>query len=76
MHVDTSLQARQMETLRALRIERDNSEVAAQLARLENAARSDTNLMPYIITGVEKLCTLGEVSDVLRRVFGTYDASH
>jgi len=75
MRVDTSLQARQMEALRTLRRERDNNEVAAQLARLEAAARTDANLMPHIITSVEELCTLGEISDVLRRVFGTYDAT-
>ncbi|HEV7672974.1 MAG TPA: methylmalonyl-CoA mutase family protein, partial [Candidatus Angelobacter sp.] len=34
--------------------------------------RSDQNLMPHIIHAVESYCTVGEISDALRKVFGEY----
>lgn len=73
MRVDPTLQAQQVERLRQLRQARDNEAVQTALERLQNAARTDTNLMPLIITCVENLCTLGEISDALRVVFGQYD---
>jgi methylmalonyl-CoA mutase N-terminal domain/subunit len=40
------------------------------LAALERAARGTENTMPRILRCVESLCTLGEISDTLRLVFG------
>jgi methylmalonyl-CoA mutase N-terminal domain/subunit len=76
MHIDPDLQSRQVERLRSLRNERDADRVRAVLEALRNAARTNTNLMPLIITCVESLCSLGEISDALRDVFGQYDARH
>ena len=47
----------------------------ADLEKLRNAAAMEANLMPLIITCVEDLCTLGEISDTLVAVFGRYDAA-
>jgi methylmalonyl-CoA mutase N-terminal domain/subunit len=49
--------------------------VDAALADLEEAARSDRNLMPPILKAVECYATLGEISDRLRKVFGVYHES-
>jgi len=38
--------------------------------RFRQKAISNENLMPAVIEGVENYCTLGEISDVLREVFG------
>ena len=73
LRVDPALQARQVEQLNILRAERDTQASDGALERLSNAARTETNLMPLIIDCVEQLCTLGEISDALRQVFGTYD---
>jgi methylmalonyl-CoA mutase N-terminal domain/subunit len=73
LRVDPALQEGQVERLQALRSERDSVVATAALERLSNAAQSDANLMPLLIDCVEKLCTLGEISDTLRKVFGTYD---
>jgi methylmalonyl-CoA mutase N-terminal domain/subunit len=73
LRVDPALQVGQMERLRTLRDERDGEAVEASLERLTNAAKTDDNLMPPIINCVEQLCTLGEISDAMRKVFGTYD---
>ena len=73
LHVDPALQVGQVERLRALRSERDGQAAETALERLAYAAASDVNLMPLIIDCVEQLCTLGEISDAMRKVFGTYD---
>lgn len=41
-------------------------------AGYKNAALSTTNLMPPVIKAVENKCTLGEIADTLRSVFGEY----
>ncbi len=42
------------------------------LRDLEQACRGDTNVMPSLIDAVKAYCTLGEVTDVMRDVFGIY----
>ncbi len=63
---------RQVERLRELRRERDNREVARLLRRLEQACRGQDNVMPHLIDAVKAYCTLGEICDVMREVFGVY----
>ena len=56
--------------LQQLRLERDNGAVKRSLARLDEAARCDENTVPTILECVENYCTLGEICDVFRAVFG------
>ncbi len=42
------------------------------IAQVEASARDGANLMPPIIDAVRAWCTLGEISDAMRRVFGEY----
>jgi methylmalonyl-CoA mutase N-terminal domain/subunit len=72
LRVDPGLQTRQVRRLRELRATRDTAEADAALERLQNAAHTATNLMPHIVAAVEAQCTLGEISDALRAVFGEY----
>jgi methylmalonyl-CoA mutase N-terminal domain/subunit len=72
MKIDPALQAAQVERLRTLRATRDAARAEAGLERLRNAAAGAHNLMPYIIECVESSCTLGEISDAMRAVFGVY----
>jgi methylmalonyl-CoA mutase N-terminal domain/subunit len=74
LRVDPAVRNRQVAKLQALRARRADSQVARLLARLEQGARGTDNTMPLILDCVEGLCTLGEISDTLRRVFG--EASH
>jgi methylmalonyl-CoA mutase N-terminal domain/subunit len=71
-HVDEALEPRQVERLRALRARRDHGPWEAALRSIEDAARSGRNLMPQIVSAVEALATVGEISDMLRKVFGEY----
>ena len=70
--VDETLERKQVERLRALRARRDQQKSQSALQAIEDAARSGENLMPRIIQAVESYCTVGEVSDSLRKVFGEY----
>ena len=69
--VDPSLRQRQCERLRALRARRDNARSQNVLEHLQAAAANDReNLLPLIVEAVEAYCTLGEISDAFRTVWG------
>jgi methylmalonyl-CoA mutase N-terminal domain/subunit len=72
LHMDESLECRQVERLRALRARRDSKPWQAGLKAIEDAARSGENLMPRILGAIEANATVGEISDTMRRVFGEY----
>jgi methylmalonyl-CoA mutase N-terminal domain/subunit len=71
-HADESLERKQIERLRAMRTRRDAKPWEDSLKKIEDAARSGTNLMPHIVTAVEAYATVGEISDTMRKVFGEY----
>jgi methylmalonyl-CoA mutase N-terminal domain/subunit len=69
--VDPSVRQRQCERLRALRARRDNARCQKLLERVRAAATNDReNLLPLILDAVEAYCTLGEISDAFRAVWG------
>ena len=73
MKVDPRIEAEQNERLRKVRAERDATRHAEALRRVLAAARDDkTNLMPPIVDAVKAEATVGEISDVLREVFGEH----
>ena len=74
LRVDPALGDRQKARLRALRETRDSEAVSAALSRLEAGAKGDENLMPPILEAVQAYATLGEISAVMRGVFGEYQA--
>ena len=63
----------QIARLNAVRKSRDARAVEQSLQSLRNAAADpNANTMPFIIDAVKAYATVGEVSDALRDVFGTY----
>ncbi|MEX1254667.1 MAG: methylmalonyl-CoA mutase family protein [Dehalococcoidia bacterium] len=70
--VDSERAKKQVERVRRLRAGRDNEAVSASLARLNEAARGDDNLMPPLLDAVKSYATLGEICGELRTVFGEY----
>ncbi|QPH38849.1 acyl-CoA mutase large subunit family protein [Pedobacter endophyticus] len=72
LRIDDAIRKLQTEKLRLLKAERNNVDVSTALQALENAAKDGSNMMPYIIDAVEKYATLGEIADVMRKVFGEY----
>ncbi|WP_316746623.1 methylmalonyl-CoA mutase [Pedobacter gandavensis] len=70
--IDESIRTIQTDKLNKLKSERDAVAVEKALNDLLLAAKGTENLMPFILVAVEAYATLGEVSDVLRSVFGEY----
>ena len=71
--IDEEIAKHQREKLAQLRKQRDGVRVKTLLDALGGAAGTDRNLMPYILECVRAYATLGEMCDVLRKVFGTYE---
>jgi methylmalonyl-CoA mutase N-terminal domain/subunit len=71
--IDENVARLQRQKLAELRERRDKLRVQSALEALGSAASTDANLMPYILEAVRAYATLGEMCDVLRRVFGTYE---
>jgi methylmalonyl-CoA mutase N-terminal domain/subunit len=70
--IDEAETERQIARVRELRASRDQAAVDAALAEVEAAARGTDNLLPPMREALRARATLGEVSDVLRGVFGEY----
>ena len=70
--INDSIRQVQTDQLNALKAKRDNEKVKACLSRINAAAKGTANLMPLVVEAVENFCTLGEISDELRAVFGEY----
>lgn len=70
--IDDSIRQVQTEKLVRLRASRNNEVAAACLATIKARAMTTENLMPAVIDAVENLCTLGEIADTLREVWGEY----
>ena len=51
---------------------RNNIQVNESLKKMQITAKGDENIMPDIIHCVQNDCTLGEISDTLRLIFGEY----
>ena len=73
---DPEFELLQRSSLMKLRIERDSDQASAAQERLANAARTNENLMPFLINCVENYVTTGEICMVLRSVFGEYQPIH
>jgi methylmalonyl-CoA mutase N-terminal domain/subunit len=72
LRIDEAVARGQVERLRAVRSERSGARVAETLGALERIAREGGNVVPATIDAVRAYATLGEISDVLRKVFGVY----
>ena len=70
--IDDSIREQQVQKLLQLKAQRNDSEVEAALNSIHSAATDGTNLMPSVLYAVEQYCTLGEIADVLRGVFGEF----
>lgn len=70
--VPATIQQEQISRLTAFRAGRDVRKVSDSLTAVRDAAVNGYNLMPSVIAAVENNCTLGEISDELRTVFGEY----
>ena len=73
LYISESVTGEQLAALDRVKRSRDARAVEQSLERLRNAAADpNANTMPFIIDCVRVYATVGEVSDALRAVFGTY----
>ncbi|KYP14919.1 methylmalonyl-CoA mutase family protein [Flavihumibacter sp. CACIAM 22H1] len=70
--IDDSIRQVQTQKLNALKNNRNPALVDQVLQNLNDKAASGENIMPAVIEAVEQKCTLGEIADELRSVFGEH----
>ena len=61
-----------VEKIKKLKQQRDNKVVRKSLSSLKAIAKTEQNIMPAILDCAKAYCTLGEISDSMRLVFGEY----
>jgi len=71
--IDSEVERRQIDRVRAVRSSRDQAECRAAIDAVVGAARTNSNLVPPIIRAVEARATVGEISDAMRSVFGEHE---
>jgi len=72
-NIDDSIRELQIAKLKILKDQRNNDTVKSCLHKIKINATEGINLMPAVIEAVENECTLGEISNILRDVFGEYN---
>jgi len=72
LRVDPRVEKEQVSSLQKLKKERNNTQVKQILDKLHAAATKDENLMPIMIEAMKNYATLGEVTEVLKQVYGEY----
>jgi methylmalonyl-CoA mutase N-terminal domain/subunit len=72
LKIDPGAQEHQSRKLRDLRARRSSARVQSSLDALRRVAEGNENTMPCILEAVKAYCTLGEICDALRSVFGSY----
>ncbi|MDP4130598.1 MAG: methylmalonyl-CoA mutase family protein [Bacteroidota bacterium] len=70
--IDDSIRKIQSGKLATLRRQRDHAKCDQLLQLLNDKASSGENIMPVVIEAAEAKCSLGEIADTLREVFGEY----
>jgi methylmalonyl-CoA mutase, N-terminal domain len=73
LYIDEAVGDRQIADVAALRERRDAGAAARTLDALKRGAAGDANTMPLILDCVKAYCTVGEISDAFRDVFGTWE---
>jgi len=72
LRVPPHVEKQQLARLQRVRRERNQRKTKEVLDKLHDEADKNKNLMPTIIEAVKAYATLGEITDVLRSVFGEY----
>ena len=72
--LDPEAERRQLERTARVRAERNAEDASAALTRVREAAQGTENLLPPMREALRIRCTIGEICNVLREEWGTYDA--
>ncbi len=72
MKIDDSIQKTQIDKLKLFKENRKQETVLTCLQNIKRAGQGSENLMPIVIEAVENHCTLGEICNTLREIWGEY----
>jgi methylmalonyl-CoA mutase, N-terminal domain len=72
LRVDPESEREQLERLKAFKADRDQDLVARRLEEVRAAARGTDNLLPVLKDALRDRCSLGEVCEAMKDVFGAY----
>jgi methylmalonyl-CoA mutase, N-terminal domain len=72
MKVNDNIRDMQIHKLNNLKSNRDNAKIDQCLQILNDKCNSGENIMPAVVEAVENKCTLGEIADTLREIYGEY----
>ena len=72
LKVDGKVERRQVARLKKVKKERNKEKLRKSLTRLTSAAGEGAYLMPLILDAVRATATVGEISDIFRKVYGEY----
>jgi len=72
LDIDDAIELAQIERLKSVRNKRDSKAAMKSLDDIKNACKKGENVMPYCIEAVKNLCSVQEICDVYREVFGEY----
>ena len=75
LRVSPALEARAIRKVRAYRAHRDAVATREALEGLRHATEQGKNVMPHVIDALSARCTLGEIAQVWREVFGEHKPS-
>jgi len=70
--IDDTVEKEQIERLNAVRRKRDSRKVKECLDDIKGACKKGDNVMPYCIEAVKNYCSVQEICDVYREVYGEY----
>jgi len=72
LKIDEEIEEKQKEKLKVLRKKRNQKEVDHSLENLKKAAIEKVNIFSYVIKCVESYATIGEITKVLKEIYGEY----
>jgi methylmalonyl-CoA mutase, N-terminal domain len=72
MKIDPLVEQMQKERLKVFKQNRNLQIVQEKLLQIQQVAKSNDNLMPIVIDAVEHHCTLGEIANALREIWGEF----
>jgi methylmalonyl-CoA mutase N-terminal domain/subunit len=72
LRVDPEVERRQVERTKRIKRERDNELVKKRLDELREAIKAGENTMPHILEAVKAYASVGEIMEVFRQIYGSY----
>jgi methylmalonyl-CoA mutase N-terminal domain/subunit len=72
LEIPYEVEEKQRRSLAEVKRTRNSKDVSRALEELKKACKRGENVFPYVLSAVEAYCTLGEICDLFREVYGVY----